>query len=99
MTVKLPPGTPLRETDQLVRELQAEHGDDEGIRTLYGVSGSGTRLDANPTESGENSGKLTVVIAGGGSKGLVGADTEALRATINRHQGAQGHSRPAARCH
>src|SRR3546814_11871137 len=68
MTVKLPPGTPLRETDQLVRELQAEHGDDEGIRTLYGVSGSGTRLDASPTESGENIGKLTRGLDDGGSK-------------------------------
>src|SRR3546814_5322904 len=80
MTVKLPPGTPLRETDQLVRELQAEHGDDEGIRTLYGVSGSGTRLDASPTESGENIGKLTVVMADGGSKELEAAETEKLRA-------------------
>ena len=35
---------------------------------LYGVSGTGTRLDANPTESGENIGKLTVVMADGGSK-------------------------------
>src|SRR3546814_152553 len=58
MTVKLPPGTPLRETDQLVRELQAEHGDDEGIRTLYGVSGSGTRLDASPTERDRKSTRL-----------------------------------------
>src|SRR3546814_12757301 len=74
MTVKLPPGTPLRETDQLVRELQAEHGDDEGIRTLYGVSGSGTRLDASPTESGEHIGKLTVVMADGGSKELEAAE-------------------------
>src|SRR3546814_5026115 len=53
MTVKLPPGTPLRETDQLVRELQAEHGDDEGIRTLYGVSGSGTRLDRSEEHTSE----------------------------------------------
>src|SRR5690606_34247605 len=95
MTVKLPPGTPLRETDQLVRELQAEHGDDEGIRALYGVSGSGTRLDANPTESGENIGKLTVVMADGGSKELESAETEKLRATMQRYPGAQvDFSRP-----
>src|SRR3546814_12648044 len=92
MTVKLPPGTPLRETDQLVRELQAEHGDDEGIRTLYGVSGSGARLDASPTESGENIGKLTVVMADGGSKELEAPETEKLRATMQRHPGAQGRS-------
>src|SRR3546814_6853432 len=87
MTVKLPPGTPLRETDQLVRELQAEHGDDEGIRTLYGVSGSGTRLDASPTESGENIGTLTVVMADGGSMELEAAETEKVRATRERHPG------------
>ncbi len=95
MTVKLPPGTPLRETDQLIRELQAEHDKDAGIRTLYGVSGSGTRLDANPTESGENIGKLTVVMADGGSKEVEAAETEKLRATMKRHASAQvDFSRP-----
>ncbi len=66
MTVKLPPGTPLRETDAIVRDVQRKHSKDDGIRELYGVSGSGTRLDASPTESGENIGKLTVVMAGTG---------------------------------
>ncbi|MDN5782402.1 MAG: efflux RND transporter permease subunit, partial [Luteimonas sp.] len=95
MTVKLPPGTPLRETDQLIRELQAEHDKDPGIRALYGVSGSGTRLDANPTESGENIGKLTVVMADGGSKEVEAAETEKLRATMQQHASAQvDFSRP-----
>lgn len=89
MTVKLPPGTPLRETDALVRELQLKHAKDDGIRTLYGVSGSGTRLDANPTESGENIGKLTVVMEGGGSKEVEAAETERLRQTMQAHPSAQ----------
>ncbi|HSX65557.1 MAG TPA: efflux RND transporter permease subunit, partial [Pseudoxanthomonas sp.] len=95
MTVKLPPGTPLRDTDRLVRELQEKHGKDEGIHALYGVSGSGTRLDANPTESGENIGKLTVVMANGGSEQLEADETERLRETMTRHPGAQvDFSRP-----
>ena len=95
MTVKLPPGTPLRDTDKLVRELQAAHDKDPGIRTLYGVSGSGTRLDANPTESGENIGKLTVVMADGGSKQVEAEETERLRASMQAHPGAQvDFSRP-----
>ncbi len=95
MTVKLPPGTPLRETDAVVRELQQKHAKDEGIRALYGVSGSGTRLDASPTESGENIGKLTVVMADGGSEELEAAQTEALRKTIAGNAGAQvDFSRP-----
>jgi HAE1 family hydrophobic/amphiphilic exporter-1 len=89
MTVKLPPGTPLRDTDELVRELQRQHAKDDGISVLYGVSGSGTRLDANPTESGENIGKLTVVMANGGSKQIEAAETERLRETMAGHTNAQ----------
>lgn len=95
MTVKLPPGTPLRDTDALVRELQQAHDKDPGIRALYGVSGSGTRLDANPTESGENIGKLTVVMADGGSKEIEAEETERLRASMQAHPGTQvDFSRP-----
>ncbi|GAA5073023.1 efflux RND transporter permease subunit [Lysobacter panacisoli] len=95
MTVKLPPGTPLRDTDALVRELQQKHAKDEGIRTLYGVSGTGTRLDANPTESGENIGKLTVVMEDGGSKAIEASETERLRETMKAHPSAQvDFSRP-----
>ncbi|MDR7135790.1 HAE1 family hydrophobic/amphiphilic exporter-1 [Lysobacter niastensis] len=89
MTVKLPPGTPLRDTDALVRSLQAKHDKDSGIETLYGVSGSGTRLDASPTESGENIGKLTVTMAGGGSKEVEAAETERLRETMRAYPAAQ----------
>ncbi len=63
MTAKLPPGTPLAQTDALVREVQRTHADEAGVRLLYGVSGTGTRLDASPTESGENIGKLSVVMS------------------------------------
>src|SRR5690606_1225758 len=63
MTAKLPPGTPLAQTDALVREVQRAHAGEEGVRLLYGVSGTGTRLDASPTESGENIGKLSVVMS------------------------------------
>ncbi len=95
MTVKLPPGTPLRDTDALVRQLQHAHAKDDGIRVLYGVSGSGTRLDANPTESGENIGKLSVIMADGGSKQVESRETERLRDSMKAHPDAQvDFSRP-----
>jgi len=95
MTVKLPPGTPLAETDALVRELQEQHADDPGIRALYGVSGTGTRLDASPTESGENIGKLTVVMEGGGSRELEASEADKLRASMQDNPAAQvDFSRP-----
>ena len=89
MTVKLPPGTPLAQTDALVRKLQEQHAGDDGIRALYGVSGTGTRLDASPTESGENIGKLTVVMEGGGSRELEASETEKLRASMQGNAEAQ----------
>ncbi|KUF37601.1 efflux RND transporter permease subunit [Xanthomonas phaseoli] len=96
MTVKLPSGTPLAQTDAVVRELQLAHDKDPGVASLYGVSGSGTRLDANPTESGENIGKLTVMMAGGGSPAVEAAATERLRSSMVGHPGAQvDFARPA----
>ena len=101
MTVKLPAGTPLKQTDALVRELQLAHGDGAqpaggGIASLYGVSGAGTRLDASPTESGENIGKLTVVMAGGGDARTEAAITDRLRGTMAGHPGVQvDFARPA----
>ncbi len=95
MSVKLPPGTPLRDTDALVRELQNKHARDDGIRAMFGVSGTGTRLDANPTESGENIGKLSIVMADGGSKRIEAVETERLRETMKAHPAAQvDFSRP-----
>ncbi|UNK57441.1 efflux RND transporter permease subunit [Pseudoxanthomonas daejeonensis] len=95
MTVKLPPGTPLAQTDALVRKLQEKHAGADGVQSLYGVSGSGTRLDASPTDSGENVGKLTVVMANGGSAEVEARTTEALRASMKGQPGAQvDFSRP-----
>lgn len=95
MTVKLPPGTPLRETDAVVRQIQSAHTDDKGVRALYGVSGTGTRLDANPTESGENIAKLTVVMENSGDEAFEAAQTERLRESALRVPGAQvDFSRP-----
>ncbi len=96
MTAKLPAGTPLKQTDALVRELQLAHAKDDQIASLYGVSGSGTRLDASPTESGENIGKLTVVMAGGGDARTEAAVTERLRDSMQQHPGVQvDFARPA----
>jgi len=86
VAVKLPPGTPLMQTDAVLRELQHLHADEPGVRLLYGVSGSGTRLDANPTESGENIGRLAVVMASGADEAALSAR---LRHSMQRWPAAQ----------
>ena len=85
MTAKLAPGTQLRDTDALLRAIQARHAEDADIQALYGVSGSGTRLDANPTESGENIAKLTVVLGSGYSRATEEAVTDRLRETMQAY--------------
>jgi HAE1 family hydrophobic/amphiphilic exporter-1 len=89
LTMKLPPGTRLSETDALVRAVQAQHGEDEGVAALYGVSGTGTRLDANPTEAGENIGKLTVVLERGAGTDVEAREIESLRSTMENYPAAQ----------
>jgi len=86
MTAKLPPGTPLAQTDALIREVQRKHAGEEGVRLLYGVSGTGTRLDASPTESGENIGKLSVVMDDTSREQVL---IDRLRDTMAEHPAAQ----------
>lgn len=89
MTAKLAPGTRLEETDQLVSAIQSKHAGDDDIQALYGVSGSGTRLDANPTESGENIAKLSIVLGKGYTRDSENAITERLRKTMSEHPDVQ----------
>jgi HAE1 family hydrophobic/amphiphilic exporter-1 len=81
-TARLSPGAQLRETDAIVRAVQQAHAEDEDIQALYGVSGSGSRLDANPTESGDNIAQLTVVLGGNYSRATEAAVIERMRRTL-----------------
>jgi HAE1 family hydrophobic/amphiphilic exporter-1 len=95
MTVKLPPGTALIDTDNLVRELQ-QSAKNPNIESIYGVSGVGTRLDANPTESGENIARMLVALKpNAGDEGERSA-MDTLRHAMSTHAGSEvKFSRPA----
>lgn len=94
MTVTLPPGTPLAETDKLVAQVSGRHAKDPGVASIYGVAGAGTRLDANPTESGENIARLSIALEGGGSKAVEAAEIERLRAGLTRADASVKFARP-----
>jgi HAE1 family hydrophobic/amphiphilic exporter-1 len=79
MTAKLPAGTQLQDTDRLVAAVQGQFDDDDRIKALFGVSGTGTRLDANPTESGENIARVSIVLGQGYSRTTEAALTDDLR--------------------
>ena len=89
MTVNQPPGTALVDTDKLVAELQRKSANDPNIALIYGVSGTGTRLDASPTESGENIARLLIVLKPGAGEGGERAATDALRAAMATYPGAE----------
>ena len=62
VTLESAPGTPLEETDRLQDALQAAAADLPEVEYVYSVAGSGNRIDANPTESGENYAEMLVVM-------------------------------------
>lgn len=80
-TIKLPPGSPLARTDAIARALQEAHREDPSVASIFGVSGSGTRLDANPTESGENISRLLVSLKPGTGKAEEARVMAAMRKT------------------
>lgn len=95
MTATLPAGTQLADTDRLVSAVQGRFEDDPRIQALFGVSGIGTRLDASPTEAGENIARIAIVLGQGYSRDTEAAITEDLRALMAQYPGVDAKfSRP-----
>lgn len=76
--VKLPPGTPLEKTDNLIKRMQFEARGNKNIQTMFSVAGAGNRLDANPEEGGENWGELRIKMVSGSNR----SDEESLMAEL-----------------
>jgi HAE1 family hydrophobic/amphiphilic exporter-1 len=58
--MRLPAGAPLETTDQQIRTIHAAARNLPNLDSAYSVAGTGNRLDANPVDSGENTGNLDV---------------------------------------
>jgi HAE1 family hydrophobic/amphiphilic exporter-1 len=83
------PGTPLEETDRLGAGLQALAASQPSVDYTYGVAGSGNRIDANPTESGENIARMLVVMAPGSGAEKQGSVVEILRDKVRESVGLE----------
>ncbi len=81
VSLRLAPGSPLAETDRVVRAAQQSASESGFVATTYSVAGTGNRLDADPVDAGEHTGSLNVVLERG-------ADRNAEIATINRMRAA-----------
>jgi hydrophobic/amphiphilic exporter-1 (mainly G- bacteria), HAE1 family len=58
--MRLPAGSPLETTDRQVRYIHDAALKLPNLDSAYAVAGTGNRLDANPVDSGENTGNLDV---------------------------------------
>jgi len=65
---RLPPGTPLNQTDQIMTLMQTSIEQISNIKTTFSVAGTGNRFDANPEQGGENWGELSVAMAPGSKR-------------------------------
>lgn len=94
--LRLPPGTPLTQTDRVVESAQRASQELGGVALTYSVAGTGNRLDANPVDSGENTGKLSVTLTPGSGRAEERASITALRERLDQIAGLQYQfSRPA----
>jgi HAE1 family hydrophobic/amphiphilic exporter-1 len=94
--LRLPPGTPLEQTDRAVQATQALGGQLGNVALAYSVAGTGNRLDANPVDAGENTGRLSITLQAGAGREDEEAAMATLRGDLEKMPGLQYRfSRPA----
>ncbi len=94
--LRLAPGTPLEQTDRAMAAAQADAMELENVALSYAVTGTGNRLDASPTDAGENTGRLSVTLTPGAGPEEESAAINALRAKFESLAGVQYQfSKPA----
>jgi hydrophobic/amphiphilic exporter-1 (mainly G- bacteria), HAE1 family len=94
--LRLAPGTPLEQTDLAMRAASRGAAGLGNAALAYSVAGTGNRLDANPTDAGENSGRLGVTLAAGAKRADEELAIGKLRTTLDALPGVQYEfSRPS----
>jgi HAE1 family hydrophobic/amphiphilic exporter-1 len=94
--LRLAPGSPLVETDRAILATYAATSGIENVELSYSVAGTGNRLDANPVDSGENTGTLSISLEAGADRESEDRAMNVMRETLSRLPGVQYEfSRPA----
>lgn len=96
VAIRLPPGTPLAQTDRLIRSVQDSAAAHPDTKLSFSVAGTGNRLDASPVDAGENAGSLNVQLNDGADRAAENRSMKALRTALQKLPGVQYEiSRPA----
>ena len=94
--LRLPPGTPLEQTDRSVQAAQRASAALGNVALAYSVAGTGNRLDANPVDAGENTGRLSITLVKGSDREDEEAAMAGMRRELENLPGVQYRfSRPA----
>ena len=94
--LRLPPGTPLEQTDRSVLAAQRASDSLGNVALAYSVAGTGNRLDANPVDAGENTGRLSITLQKGAGRDDEEAAMAGMRGELDKLPGLQYRfSRPA----
>ena len=94
--LRLPPGAPLEQTDRTVQSVQRSSTALGNVALAYSVAGTGNRLDANPVDAGENTGRLSITLQPGAGRDDEETAMNALRKDLDSLPGVQYRfSRPS----
>ncbi len=89
VTLEANPGTPLESTDKVQVLFQKIASENQNVEMVYGVAGSGNRIDANPTESGENIARMLISMNPDADKTAQADLIEDLRAKAKKIAGLE----------
>jgi HAE1 family hydrophobic/amphiphilic exporter-1 len=94
--LRLSPGAPIVETDRAIQVAQNATRDIDDVEVSYSVAGTGNRLDANPVDSGENTGTLSLTLKPGLGREAEERTMRAMREELATLPGVQYEfSRPS----
>jgi HAE1 family hydrophobic/amphiphilic exporter-1 len=94
--LRLPAGTPLEATDRAVVAAQLASTSLGNVALAYSVAGTGNRLDANPVDAGENTGRLSITLVRGSGRTEEEAAMAGMRRSLEELPGVQYQfSRPS----
>ncbi len=94
--VRLAPGAPLEQTDRTLQTAQRASAGLGNVALAYSVAGTGNRLDANPVDAGENTGRLSMTLQKGAKRADEEVAMDGMRTSLDDLPGVQYRfSRPA----
>jgi hydrophobic/amphiphilic exporter-1 (mainly G- bacteria), HAE1 family len=94
--VRLAPGAPLEQTDRTLQAAQRASAGLGNVALAYAVAGTGNRLDANPVDAGENTGRLSMTLQKGAKRADEEVAMRGMRTSLDDLPGVQYRfSRPA----